>query len=83
MKKFYVLNEDEIVFGPASKEEAELRAYSMREAAIGKKLEDWDCDPDDCSEKRRMEAALAVGYDGDLFEVVPEDKCSEYLDDEV
>jgi len=81
--KFNIINNGEIVFGPASKEEAELKANSMREAAIDEKLEDWGCDPDDCSEKRRMEAALAVGYDGDLFEVVREDKCNEYLDDEV
>ena len=82
MKNFYVINEGEVVFGPASKEEAELEAESMRETAIDEKLEEWVCDIDDCSEKRRLEAALAVGFDGDLFEVVPEDKCSEYLNDE-
>ncbi len=83
MKKFYIINEDEVIFGPASKEEAELEAENMRKEAIDEKLEEWGCDPDDCSEKRRMEAALAIGYDGDLFEVVPEDKCSAYLDNEV
>lgn len=83
MKKFYIITEDEVIFGPASKEEAELEADNMRAAAIDEKLEEWGCDPDDCSEKRRMEAALAVGYDGDLFEVVPEDECSEHLDNEV
>ena len=82
MKKYYVVNEEQIVFGPASKEEAEFEADSMRETAINEKLEEWGCDPDDCSEERRMEAAWAIGCDGDLFEVISEEKCGEYLDDE-
>ena len=80
-KKYFIINDGDVCYGPASKEEAELEAESMREAAIDEKLEEWGYDSDDYSEKRRMEAAVAVGDDGDLFDVVPEDKCKEYLDD--
>ncbi|MCR5539850.1 MAG: hypothetical protein K6F71_03295 [Ruminococcus sp.] len=82
MKRFYVINDGEVVFGPASKARSELEAENMREEAVRKKLEEWGYDPDDCSEKRLMEAALAVGYDGELFEVEPEDNGNEYLDNE-
>ena len=75
MKKYYVINEDEAVFGPASRNEAELEAERLRELAIDKKLDDWGYDPDDCSDKKIAEAAWAVGADGDLFEVLEAAEC--------
>ena len=78
MKKFYVVNEGQIVFGPASKAKAKLEAENMREAAIVEQLKAWGYeDPDDWSEKRIAEAAFEIGAEGELFEVVEESKLNE------
>ena len=80
MKQYYVIHEDEVVFGPVSKIEAKLEAERLRNLAIDNKLMEWGCDLDDCSVKRRMEAAIAIGSDGDLFEVLSESEYSEFID---
>lgn len=77
MKKYYVINEEEVVFGSASRNEAECEAERLRDLAINKKLMDWGYDPDDCSDKNISEAAWAVGSDGELFEVLEASECEE------
>lgn len=75
MKEYYVINEEEAVFGPASRNEAECEAERLRELAIENKLIDWGYDPYDCSDKQIAEAEWAVGADGDLFEVLEATEC--------
>lgn len=76
MKEYYVINQEEAVFGPASRNEAEHEAERLRELAIDKKLVDWGYDPNDCSDKQVAEATWAVGADGDLFEVLDANECA-------
>ena len=76
MKEYYVINQEEAVFGPASRNKAEHEAERLRELAIDKKLVEWGYDPDDCSDKQVAEAAWAVGADGDLFEVLDATECA-------
>ncbi len=75
MKEYYVINQEEAIFGPASRNKAEHEAERLRELAIDKKLVDWGYDPNDCSDKQVAEAAWAVGADGDLFEVLEAAEC--------
>ncbi len=81
MNKFYVLFKYLIIHGPLTRDEAVDIANDIQASAMKKRLLKWGIDPENCSDKQRMDVAKSLGICDNAFRVLSEDEVFEEFPD--